>query len=149
MKLSPYLNFNGNAEEAFNFYKSVFGGDFTAVMKMSDAPDSDKMPEEEKDRIISEWQKGKKKTTKQDEEDSTDEEKLTGITLQRYKGLGEMNADQLWKTTMDPEHRVLLQVTVENAKEADHTFDILMGDEVSPRKKFIQTYAKSVKNLDI
>jgi len=52
MKLSPYLNFNGNAEEAFNFYKSVFGGDFTAVMKMSDAPDSDKIPAEEKDRIM-------------------------------------------------------------------------------------------------
>ncbi|MCR9226816.1 MAG: VOC family protein [Flavobacteriaceae bacterium] len=52
MKVNPYLNFNGNAEEAFNFYKSVFGGDFTAVMKMSDAPDSDKMPAEERDRIM-------------------------------------------------------------------------------------------------
>lgn len=72
-----------------------------------------------------------------------------GISMQRYKGLGEMNPEQLWATTMNPEHRVLLKVTIENAKEADRVFDILMGDEVLPRKKFIQTYAKSVQNLDI
>ncbi|MDO8486571.1 MAG: toprim domain-containing protein, partial [Candidatus Staskawiczbacteria bacterium] len=71
------------------------------------------------------------------------------ISMQRYKGLGEMNADQLWETTMNPEHRLLLQVKVEEAREADKTFDILMGEEVEPRKKFIQTHAKSVKNLDI
>ena len=71
------------------------------------------------------------------------------ISMQRYKGLGEMNADQLWETTMNPEHRLLLQVQVEEAHEADKTFDILMGEEVEPRKKFIQTHAKSVKNLDI
>ena len=75
--------------------------------------------------------------------------KLTGINVQRYKGLGEMNADQLWETTMDPKNRVLLQVAIYDSKEADRTFDILMGDEVLPRKKFIQTYAKKVKNLDI
>ena len=60
-----------------------------------------------------------------------------------------MNPDQLWTTTMNPENRVLLQVAVDNAKEADRIFDVLMGDEVLPRKKFIQTYAKSVQNLDI
>jgi DNA gyrase subunit B len=75
--------------------------------------------------------------------------KASGITIQRYKGLGEMNSDQLWETTMNPENRILLQVAIENAKEADRVFDTLMGSEVLPRKKFIQTYAKKVKNLDV
>jgi len=85
----------------------------------------------------------------------TDKEKILsslgkeGINVQRYKGLGEMNPGQLWETTMDPANRVMKQVTVESAKEADKIFDILMGDEVLPRKKFIQTHAKRVKNLDI
>jgi DNA gyrase subunit B len=71
------------------------------------------------------------------------------ISIQRYKGLGEMNPQELWETTMDPEKRVLIKVKIEDAKEADKTFDILMGKEVLPRKKFIQIYAKKVKNLDI
>jgi len=71
------------------------------------------------------------------------------VGIQRYKGLGEMNPDQLWETTMNPTNRTLLLVTVEDAAESDRTFDMLMGDEVAPRKKFIQTHAKSVRNLDV
>jgi len=76
-------------------------------------------------------------------------EKVLGVSIQRYKGLGEMNPNQLWETTMNPENRILLRVDIEDAREADKIFDILMGSEVMPRKKFIQTHAKTVKNLDI
>ena len=86
--------------------------------------------EEEKDAVL------KRLTTK-------------SVTLQRYKGLGEMNAEQLRETTMDLEHRTILQITLEDAASADQTFDMLMGSDVSPRKKFIQTHAKEVENLDV
>jgi len=76
-------------------------------------------------------------------------EKIAGINLQRYKGLGEMNPTQLWETTMDPVTRLMLQVTIEDAESADKMFDVLMGSEVEPRRRFIQTHAKSVKNLDV
>ncbi|MFH0969484.1 MAG: DNA topoisomerase (ATP-hydrolyzing) subunit B [Patescibacteria group bacterium] len=119
--------------------------------------------EQEKDKIIKEMQesqkskslkvlKSKAKEEKEEviETDSDEgEEKIAGINIQRYKGLGEMNPEQLWETTMNPENRMMLQVEIEDAEEADRIFDILMGSDVEPRKRFIQTHAKYVKNLDV
>jgi DNA gyrase subunit B len=85
----------------------------------------------------------------ENEEDTKTKSKRTSkITVQRYKGLGEMNAEELWETTMDPVRRILKQVTVDDAVEADKTFDMLMGTDVSLRKTFIQANAKTVE-LDI
>ncbi len=77
------------------------------------------------------------------------EQATKGLHIQRYKGLGEMNPRQLWETTMDPAKRTILQVTLEDAVEVDKTFNILMGDEVGPRREFIEKFAHEVKNLDI
>lgn len=85
--------------------------------------------EEEKNNVMKEWGKD--------------------ITIQRYKGLGEMNPQQLWETTMDPEVRTIKQILIEDAIEADETFTLLMGDQVEPRRKFIQEHAKEVEELDI
>ena len=84
-----------------------------------------------------------------EEETEKTAKKSPKLNMQRYKGLGEMNPTQLWETTMNPESRILKVVTIDEAAKADEVFEILMGADVAPRKKFIQTHAKSVKNLDI
>ncbi len=76
-------------------------------------------------------------------------EKSTKVSIQRYKGLGEMNPEQLWETTMNPSNRKMLQIKIEDAEKADHAFEVLMGNDVEPRRRFIQAHAKTVQNLDI
>ncbi|MCP6726579.1 MAG: DNA topoisomerase (ATP-hydrolyzing) subunit B [Patescibacteria group bacterium] len=110
--------------------------------------------EAERIEIIKDIQEAKtgkkiKATKKKKKEEEIAPDLLKGITIQRYKGLGEMNPEQLWETTMDPKNRILLKVELEDIVQADKIFDILMGNEVFPRKKFIESRAKSVKNLDI
>jgi len=100
--------------------------------------------EEAKEEIELEAPKKGKKGEDEDKKKTNNK-----ISIQRYKGLGEMNPEQLWETTMDPERRIVKQVSVEDAAKADQIFDMLMGDNVAPRKNFIQTHAKKVKNLDI
>lgn len=105
--------------------------------------------EEQKEEILKKLGVAKDENKQIEELPEGEVEKVVGANIQRYKGLGEMNPEQLWETTMDPSQRVMWLVTSEDAELANETFEILMGNEVAPRKKFIQTHAKAVKNLDI
>jgi DNA gyrase subunit B len=109
--------------------------------------------ETERDEIIKRL-KADKKTKEEPEVPAAAEEEGAmiregGIAISRFKGLGEMNPEQLWSTTMNPETRTILQVSIENAADADRTFSILMGDDVEPRREFIEKNAKYVRNLDV
>ena len=108
--------------------------------------------EDDREDIIAELSKKKDGEAPQKESKAKPEkegEMGNNVITSRFKGLGEMNPSQLWDTTMDPKNRMMLQVTAEDAQQADKIFDILMGNEVAPRRKFIQAHAKSVKNLDV
>lgn len=110
--------------------------------------------EDERDEIIKRLKSEKKKKDEKEEETVTLIEEGAmlregGVVISRFKGLGEMNPEQLWLTTMNPETRTILQVSIENAADADRTFSILMGDEVEPRREFIEKNAKYVRNLDV
>ena len=112
--------------------------------------------DEERDAIVKRLKSEKKDKEKEEEGEEqlavTEEGAIVkegGIVISRFKGLGEMNPEQLWATTMNPETRTILQVTIENAADADRTFSILMGDEVEPRREFIEKHAKYVRNLDV
>jgi DNA gyrase subunit B len=101
-----------------------------------------------KDADVSEPEEGDEEGEEGEEDETKAKKKSQKVSLQRYKGLGEMNASELWETTMDPQKRVLKQVRVEDATEADRIFDILMGTDVASRKSFIQSNAK-LANLDV
>jgi len=125
------LELGGSLEESVEISEEDEEGENTEVI----TEDNEENNEEEKGKKNKKGEEDKKKPSK--------------ITIQRYKGLGEMNPDQLWETTMNPASRIVKQVTIEDAAKADQIFDMLMGDNVAPRKNFIQTHAKKVQNLDI
>ena len=105
--------------------------------------------EKERDEILKRFKLSGKEDTEEILEEMIEEGNVKGVSISRYKGLGEMNPIQLWETTMNPETRTVLQVTLESAATADKIFETLMGDAVEPRREFIEKHAKYVRNLDV
>ena len=103
----------------------------------------------ERDEILKRFKLNGKDSSEEQAEENAEEGSVKGVNISRYKGLGEMNPEQLWTTTMNPETRTVLQVTLESAATADKIFETLMGDDVEPRREFIEKNAKYVRNLDV
>ncbi|HBR13146.1 MAG TPA: DNA topoisomerase IV subunit B, partial [Candidatus Komeilibacteria bacterium] len=118
-------------EELDSLVKKLGGGEMVSIFAEAEAADSGSAEVQEA------------------ENEETKAAKANKLNIQRYKGLGEMNPQQLWDTTMNPQTRIMKVVTIDEAQKADEIFEILMGSDVTARKRFIQTHAKSVKNLDI
>ncbi len=134
IKKNTQVHYAYTEEEKVEIIKSLGGEEIIEEENKED----DNKEEENKEEINNEKSKKEKKKSSK-----------VKINVQRYKGLGEMNPEQLWETTMDPEKRILKQVTIEDASQADKIFDMLMGGNVAPRKHFIQTHAQKVENLDV